>query len=98
MNKKHKDISTYFLSNKKHKANIDKNVSQPSTTDSFNNSDNNELESNNNNEVSAATFLLSVDENLNTTTNLSVNDDDIGLYVSKKLGANDFFIIKSVAG
>ncbi len=44
MSKKHKDISTSFLSNKKHTANTDKNVSQPSTTDSFNNSDNNELE------------------------------------------------------
>ncbi len=65
---------------------IDKNVSQLSTTDSFNNSDNNEFETGNHNDVPAATSSLHVNENLNITVNSSVNDDDIGLYVSKKLG------------
>jgi hypothetical protein len=89
MNKKHKDISTYFVSNKRSRGDTDKSDSEPLTTDNFNNSNNNDLEIHNN-KVSTAESSLSVNQNCNTTINLSVNDDDIGLYVSNKLVMKDF--------
>ncbi|CAF4138860.1 unnamed protein product [Rotaria magnacalcarata] len=95
MNKKYKDISTYFVTNKRPGGDTDENVSQPSTPDNFYNSgnDEDELEIHKNKEVSVTTPASPVNQNYNTAANLLVNDDDIGLYVSKQLAAEDFSLL-----
>ena len=90
MSKKHKDISTYFVSNKRTRGNTDDNDSEPLTTDNFNNSNNNDLEINNN-IVPAADSSSSVNQNCNAAINLSVNDGDIGLCF-KQISYENFFI------
>jgi hypothetical protein len=94
MSKKQKDISTYFVSNKKHEGHDDKNNSQPSRTNNFNSADcNNESDVINNEEVSAVACPLFFDQNSNNTINAHVNDDDIGLYVSNNTAKDDFSLL-----
>ncbi|CAM2725127.1 unnamed protein product [Rotaria socialis] len=95
MNKKYKDISTYFVTNKRPGGDTDENVSQPPTPDNFYNSgnDEDELEIHKNKEGSVTTPASPVNQNYNTVANLLVNDDEIGLYVSKQLAAKDFSLL-----
>ncbi|CAM4847026.1 unnamed protein product [Rotaria magnacalcarata] len=83
MSKRQKDISTYFVSNKRRKGDEDKNNSQLSTTNNFSGTEcNNESDIVNNKEVSVAASPLFVDQISNNIINLPVpvDDDDIGVY------------------
>ena len=90
--KKQKDISSYFIPSKRLKCNTDENVSKQSTHDNSNLNNNSELE-NNEKEVPAVVSSLSTNHCSNSDIRLSVNDDDIGLYVSKALSSNDFSLL-----
>ena len=90
--KKQKGISSYFISSKRLKCNTDENVSKQSTHDNSNLNNNSELE-NNEKEVPAVVSSLSTNHCSNSDIHLSVNDDDIRLYVSKALSSNDFSLL-----
>ena len=90
--KKQKGISSYFISSKRLKCNTDENVSKQSTHDNSDLNNNNELE-NNEKEVPAVVSSLSTNHCSSSDIHLSVNDDDIGLYVSKALSSNDFSLL-----
>jgi hypothetical protein len=83
MSKKQKDISTYFVSNKRSKGDGDKNNLEQSRTDNFYDTENNqEAEIISDEEVPATVSSLSVNQNCNININIPIDDDDIGLYVS----------------
>ena len=94
MSKKQKDISTYFVSNKRSRSDVDKNNSEPSTTHNFyDKENNNEPGIVSNDEVPAVVSSLSLNQNSNITINIPVNDDDIGLYVLNNTAKNDFSLL-----
>ncbi len=93
MNKKQKDISTYFISNKKRKGDDAENNSQQLTTNNFNDTDCNSESDIRNNEVLADASSLLIDQNSNNTINVPIDDDNIGLYVTNNTAKNDFSLL-----
>ena len=94
MSKKQKDISTYFVSNKRSRSDVDKNNSESSTTDNFYDKENNkEPEIVSNDEVPAVVSSLSLNQNCDITIDIPVNDDDIGLNVSSNTAKNNFSLL-----
>lgn len=94
MSKKHKDISTYFILNKKSKGDDIDNDLQQSTINNLNNTDcNSESDILNNEQVLAGTSSSLVDQNYNDTNNVLVDLDDIGLYVINNTAKYYFLLL-----
>ncbi|CAF1174859.1 unnamed protein product [Rotaria sordida] len=91
MSKKHKDISTYFVSNKRPRSDVSENNSEISTAPHFyNTNNNNSSEIIDNEAISVTVSSLSASQNHGITIDILTHEDDIGLYVSNNTAKNDF--------
>ncbi|CAF4097017.1 unnamed protein product, partial [Rotaria sordida] len=89
--KKHKDISTYFVSNKRPRSDVSENNSETSTTPHFyNTNNNNSSEIIDNEAISVTASSLSASQNHGITIDILTHENDIGLYVSNNTTKNDF--------
>ncbi|CAM4832642.1 unnamed protein product [Rotaria magnacalcarata] len=95
MNKKYKDISTYFVSNKRQRNDVDENNSDASTTTThfYGTNNNNGSEIIDNDVISVTIPSLSASQHHDTTISIPAYTDDIGLYVSNNTAKNDFSLL-----
>ncbi|CAM4782204.1 unnamed protein product [Rotaria magnacalcarata] len=95
MNKKYKDISTYFVSNKRQRSDVDGNNSDAATitTHFYGTNNNNGSEIIDNDVISVTIPSLSATQHHDTTISIPAYTDDIGLYVSNNTAKNDFSLL-----
>ncbi|CAM2727678.1 unnamed protein product, partial [Rotaria socialis] len=95
MNKKYQDISTYFVSNKRQRNDVDENNSDASTTTThfYGTNNNNGYEIIDNDVISVTIPPLSVSQHHDTTISISAYTDVIGLYVSNNAAKNNFSLL-----
>ncbi|CAF4914410.1 unnamed protein product, partial [Rotaria socialis] len=95
MNKKYQDISTYFVSNKRQRNDVDENNSDASTTTThfYGTNNNNGYEIIDNDVISVTIPPLSVSQHHDTTISISTYTDVIGLYVSNNAAKNNFSLL-----